>query len=279
MRSRVPGEFVGDYDYARSANPTRAALEQALGELEGGLAVAFSYGLAAEHALITVVCGAGRTWCCRQTCTAGTYRLVDKVLARWGLAYDLVEQTDLDALAAGRPRRYPADLGREPDQPAAERDRHRGRGRAARRCARRRRQHVRDAGEPAPARARGRLRRALDDEVPGRALGRRGRRRRHPRARVVRAPALRAERRRRGPGPVRLLPRAPRPANAPPADGRARAQRRGRRRAAAGRRRRCPTSAGRGSAAWSASAIPRRRRSPRARGCSRWPNRSAASSR
>ena len=56
---RRPGEFVEDYDYARSANPTRAALEQALGELEGGLAVAFSSGLAAEHALITVVCEAG----------------------------------------------------------------------------------------------------------------------------------------------------------------------------------------------------------------------------
>ena len=35
---RRPGEFVADYDYARSANPTRAALEQALGELEGGRA-------------------------------------------------------------------------------------------------------------------------------------------------------------------------------------------------------------------------------------------------
>ena len=54
MPSARPGEFVGDYDYARSANPTRAALEQALGELEGGQAVAFSSGLAAEHALITV---------------------------------------------------------------------------------------------------------------------------------------------------------------------------------------------------------------------------------
>ena len=42
-----PGEFVGDYDYARTANPTRSALETALGELEGGLAVTFSSGLAA----------------------------------------------------------------------------------------------------------------------------------------------------------------------------------------------------------------------------------------
>jgi cystathionine gamma-synthase len=45
----APGEYVGDYDYARSANPTRAALETALGELEGGLGLAFSSGLAAEH--------------------------------------------------------------------------------------------------------------------------------------------------------------------------------------------------------------------------------------
>jgi cystathionine gamma-synthase len=56
---RRPGEFLEDYDYARSANPTRTALEQALGGLEGGPAVAFSSGLAAEHALITVVCEAG----------------------------------------------------------------------------------------------------------------------------------------------------------------------------------------------------------------------------
>jgi cystathionine gamma-synthase len=91
-----PGEFVGDYDYARSANPTRAALEQALGELEGGYAVAFSSGLAAEHALITVVCGAGQHIVLPSDLYGGTYRLVDKVLSRWGLRYDLVEQTELE---------------------------------------------------------------------------------------------------------------------------------------------------------------------------------------
>ena len=65
-----PGEFVGDYDYARSANPTRAALEQALGELEGGQAVAFSSGLAAEHALLTVWPAPAATSCCPPTSTA-----------------------------------------------------------------------------------------------------------------------------------------------------------------------------------------------------------------
>jgi cystathionine gamma-synthase len=97
---RAPGEFVADYDYARSANPTRAALEQALGELEGGQAVAFSSGLAAEHALITVVCEAGAHIVLPDDLYGGTYRLVDKVLSRWGLAYDLVGQTDLEAVGA-----------------------------------------------------------------------------------------------------------------------------------------------------------------------------------
>jgi cystathionine gamma-synthase len=95
---RAPGDFVGDYDYARSANPTRAALEQALGELEGGLAVAFSSGLAAEHALITAVCEAGSHVVLPADLYGGTYRLVDKVMSRWGLEYDLVDQTDLAAL-------------------------------------------------------------------------------------------------------------------------------------------------------------------------------------
>ena len=42
---RAPGEFVEDFDYARSANPTRAALERALGELEGGHGSAFASGM------------------------------------------------------------------------------------------------------------------------------------------------------------------------------------------------------------------------------------------
>jgi len=95
---QAAGEFVEDYDYARSANPTRAALESALGELEGGRAVAFASGLAAEHALITVVCEAGSHIVMPADLYGGTYRLVHKVLTRWGLEYDLVDQTDLDAL-------------------------------------------------------------------------------------------------------------------------------------------------------------------------------------
>jgi cystathionine gamma-synthase len=95
----APGEVVEDYDYARSANPTRSALERGLGELEGGRAVTFSSGMAAEHGLLTVVAQAGAHVVLPGDLYGGTYRLVDKVLARWGLAYDLVDQTDLDAVA------------------------------------------------------------------------------------------------------------------------------------------------------------------------------------
>ena len=95
---RAPGQFEQDYDYARSANPTRAALEQALGELEAGQAVAFSSGLAAEHALITVTCQSGSHIVLPADLYGGTFRLVDKVLTRWGLRYDLVDQRDLEVL-------------------------------------------------------------------------------------------------------------------------------------------------------------------------------------
>ena len=96
----APGEFVEDYDYARSANPTRSALERALGELEGGHGSAFSSGMAATHALLTAHCGAGDHVILPRDLYGGTYRLVDKVLKRFGLDHDMVDQTDLDALAA-----------------------------------------------------------------------------------------------------------------------------------------------------------------------------------
>ena len=98
----APGQFVEDYDYSRSANPTRSALESALGELEGGHASAFGSGMAATHALLTAVCSAGDHVIIPADLYGGTYRLVDKVLARWGLAYDLVDQTHPDAVTAAR---------------------------------------------------------------------------------------------------------------------------------------------------------------------------------
>jgi cystathionine gamma-synthase len=100
----APGEFVEDFDYARSANPTRAALERAVGELEGGLGSAFASGMSATHALLTAATDAGAHVVLPGDLYGGTYRLVDKVLSRFGLEYDLVDQTDPDAVrAAMRP--------------------------------------------------------------------------------------------------------------------------------------------------------------------------------
>ncbi len=96
----APGDFVEDYDYSRSANPTRAALERAIGELEGGHGAAFASGMAATHALLTAALDGGDHLILPIDLYGGTYRLVDKVLARFGLAYDLVDQTDIDALRA-----------------------------------------------------------------------------------------------------------------------------------------------------------------------------------
>jgi cystathionine gamma-synthase len=96
----APGEFAEDYDYSRSANPTRAALERGLGELEGGLATAYASGMAATHAVLTALLDAGDHLILPLDLYGGTYRLVDKVLTRFGLAYDLVDQRDLEALRA-----------------------------------------------------------------------------------------------------------------------------------------------------------------------------------
>jgi len=100
FRQPSPGEFAEAFDYARSANPTRAALERALGVLEGGLGSAFASGMAATHAVITAICEAGDHLILPLDLYGGTYRLVDKVLAGFGLSYDLVDQRDPEAIRA-----------------------------------------------------------------------------------------------------------------------------------------------------------------------------------
>ena len=90
-----------------------ARWRRALGELEGGLASSFSSGMAATHALITAVCAAGDHVVLPADLYGGTYRLVDKVLARWGLTLHMVDQTDLDAARRRGDRRDAPDLGRD----------------------------------------------------------------------------------------------------------------------------------------------------------------------
>jgi cystathionine gamma-synthase len=99
------GGLRGGYEYSRSANPTRAALEEAMAALEGGTrGLAFASGLAAEDTLLRAVCRPGDHILLPGDAYGGTFRLVARVLANWGLEYTSVPLDDLDAVrAAVRP--------------------------------------------------------------------------------------------------------------------------------------------------------------------------------
>jgi cystathionine gamma-synthase len=94
------GQHVG-YEYSRSGNPTRTALETCLAALEGGrTGLAFASGLAAEDCLLRTVCVPGSHVVVPDDAYGGTYRLFAKVLARWGVAHTPVPLGDLDAVRA-----------------------------------------------------------------------------------------------------------------------------------------------------------------------------------
>jgi cystathionine gamma-synthase len=99
------GGLRGGYEYSRSANPTRTALESALAALEGGVrGLAFASGLAAEDVVLRTLCRPGDHVILPGDAYGGTYRLVARVLAEWGLEYTPVPLADLDAVrSAVRP--------------------------------------------------------------------------------------------------------------------------------------------------------------------------------
>ncbi|WP_427107915.1 aminotransferase class I/II-fold pyridoxal phosphate-dependent enzyme [Lysinibacillus xylanilyticus] len=90
----------GEYDYARSGNPTRNALEKAVAELEGGVrAHAFSSGIAAVSAALMLL-SQGDHIVITEDVYGGTYRFVSKVLPRFGISHTFVDFTDLAAVEA-----------------------------------------------------------------------------------------------------------------------------------------------------------------------------------
>jgi len=103
------GGLRGGYEYSRSANPTRTALEECLAALEeGSAALAFASGLAAEDCLLRTVCSPGDRVLIPDDAYGGTYRLFAQVLAGWGLEYEVVPISDLAAVReqlAARPTR------------------------------------------------------------------------------------------------------------------------------------------------------------------------------
>jgi cystathionine gamma-synthase len=110
------GGLRGGYEYSRSGNPTRTALEQCLAALEspvrggsGGSApperaearaLAFASGLAAEDCLIRTVCSPGDHVLIPNDAYGGTYRLFARVFTGWGLSHDVVPVSDVAAVRA-----------------------------------------------------------------------------------------------------------------------------------------------------------------------------------
>ena len=93
------GEW-GTFDYSRSGNPTRAALEETLTSLESGAgALAFASGMAATHC-VTMLLESGDHIVTGADVYGGTYRLFHKVLPAAGISVTLAPSNDLDALEA-----------------------------------------------------------------------------------------------------------------------------------------------------------------------------------
>ncbi|WP_436493739.1 cystathionine gamma-synthase [Actinokineospora sp. HUAS TT18] len=93
------------YEYSRTANPTRTALEGALAALEGGAhALAFASGMAATDTALRSMTRPGDHIVLGSDAYGGTFRLIDKVLTLWGVEYTAADLHDLDATrAAVRP--------------------------------------------------------------------------------------------------------------------------------------------------------------------------------
>ncbi|MFB1428635.1 cystathionine gamma-synthase [Micrococcus endophyticus] len=103
------GELRRGYDYGRGTNPTRDALQTQLAALEAGvgedgtpnaLALTFASGLAAETALIMGAAEPGTTIVMGNDVYGGSYRLISKVLAKWGIRHAVVDMGDTAKVAA-----------------------------------------------------------------------------------------------------------------------------------------------------------------------------------
>ncbi|HET9142014.1 cystathionine gamma-synthase [Actinophytocola sp.] len=105
IQDGVGGVRDGGHEYSRTTNPTRSALEEALAALEGGrYALAFASGMAAADVALRTLTRPGDHVILGGDAYGGTFRLLDKVLALWGVAHSSVDLSDVEAVrAAVRP--------------------------------------------------------------------------------------------------------------------------------------------------------------------------------
>ena len=91
------GENTG-WEYSRTGNPTRAALEALIAELEGGVAgFAFGSGMAAITAVLSLF-RTGDTVLISSNVYGGTFRVLDKIFKNFGIGYSIEDTTNLKAL-------------------------------------------------------------------------------------------------------------------------------------------------------------------------------------
>ncbi|MFG3519845.1 cystathionine gamma-synthase [Nocardia nova] len=94
------GGLRGGYEYARTGNPTRAALEANLAALESGsYGRAFSSGMAATDCVLRATLRPGDHLVIPNDAYGGTFRLIDKVFTQWGIEYSVAPVSDPDAVA------------------------------------------------------------------------------------------------------------------------------------------------------------------------------------
>ncbi|WP_295011810.1 cystathionine gamma-synthase [uncultured Microbacterium sp.] len=99
------------YEYGRSGNPTRDALQTQLAALEGGArAFSFASGLAAEDTLLRAVLRPGDHVLLGNDVYGGTFRLLSRVLGDWGVTVQVVDMSDTDAVRAAVAVRTPRVL-------------------------------------------------------------------------------------------------------------------------------------------------------------------------
>jgi cystathionine gamma-synthase len=95
------GGLRGGYEYGRSGNPTRTALETQLAAIEGGRhGLSFASGLAAEDALLRAVLVPGDEVLLGSDVYGGTYRLIARILGPWGVGVRVVDMSDLATVEA-----------------------------------------------------------------------------------------------------------------------------------------------------------------------------------
>ncbi|MFF1837585.1 cystathionine gamma-synthase [Streptomyces sp. NPDC058231] len=95
------GGLRGGYEYSRSANPTRTALEENLAAVEGGRrGLAFASGLAAEDCLLRTLLHPGAHVVIPNDAYGGTFRLFAKVVKRWGVDFSVADTSDAAAVRA-----------------------------------------------------------------------------------------------------------------------------------------------------------------------------------